>query len=342
LNKIIPILSVLLLLIAENVWASSKIDTIYLQHGDRITGEVKSLENNYLKLSTDDLSTIHIQWNNIDSVKILNNMRIVFDDGQIVYGKLMPSGEDGSCYIWSNIGEPRLTLLSDIVQLSPIEEKFIDRLNGSLSTGGSYTKANDILQLNLNAAVTYLAEMNQYEISYDGNLTLQDTLDASERQSGGLTFRRLLPRNWFLVSELGLETNSEQNLDLRTSASFGGGNNLVSTNRSVLRIGTGLQGSRELSQDATQNSIEALIAAGYSMFVYDSPKITFNFNTKLAPSLSDLGRIRVDIDSNLSWEIFHDFYLKWTFYYSFDSKPLSETAAKNDWSVTLLGIEYKF
>ena len=190
MRQIITIISLILLFIAKDACASSKIDTIYLQHGDRITGEVKSLENNYLKLSTDDLSTISIKWNNIDSVKILNNMRIVFDDGQIVYGKLMPSGKDGSCYIWSNIGEPRLKLLSEIVLLSPLEKKFVDRLNGSLSTGGSYTKAKDILQLNLNAAVKYLAEKNEYEISYDGNLTLQDTLDASERQSGGLTFRR--------------------------------------------------------------------------------------------------------------------------------------------------------
>ncbi len=341
MRQIIPIISLLLILISENAWAS-KIDTIYLQHGDRITGEVKSLENNYLKLSTDDLSTISIQWNKIDSVKILNNMKIVFENGLIFYGKLMPSGKDGSCYIWANIGEPRLTPLSEIVLLYPFEDKLIDRLTGKLSTGGSYTKANDIMQINLNAAVTYLAEKNQLELSYDGNLTLQDTVDASERQSGGLIFRRLLPRNWFLVSELSFESNSEQDLDLRTSFSFGGGNSLVNTNKSVLRIGGALQGSRELSQQDTQNSIEAVLGAGYSLFVYDSPKITFNFASKLSPSLSDLGRIRADIDSNISWEMFHDFYLKWTFYYTYDSKPLSTTASKNDWAVTLLGIEYKF
>ena len=218
----------------------------------------------------------------------------------------------------------------------------MDRLTGSFSAGGSYTKANDIMQLNLNGAVTYLAEKNQLELSYDGNLTLQDTLDASERQSGGLTFLRLLPRNWFLFSELSFDSNSEQDLDLRTSFSFGGGNNLVNTNKSVLRLGGALQGSRELSKEDTQNSIEGVIAAGYSLFVYDSPKITFTFTSKLSPSLTDLGRIRTDIDSSLSWEIFSDFYLKWTFYYSFDSNPLSTTASKNDWSVTLLGIEYKF
>lgn len=340
MKQIFPIITLLLLFFWQNVWAS-KIDTIYLQHGDRLTGEVKYLENNYLKFSTDDLSTISIKWNKIDSVKILNNMRIVFEDGQIFYGKLMPAGQDGFCYIWGNIGDPRLTNLTDIVLLSPLEKKFFDRLTGTISTGFSYTKANDIMQFNLNGSVTYRAEKFELDLKYDGNLTTQDTLDATERTSGGLTFRRYFPNNWFLVSELGNETNSEQNLDLRLSVSLGGGNSIVNTNRSVLRLAGALQGSRENSQEDVQNSLEAVLGAGYSLFVYDSPKITFNFTGQLSPSLTDMGRIRADIDSNISWEIFHDFYLKWTFYYSFDSRPLSETASKNDWAVTLLGIEYK-
>lgn len=340
MRQISPYIAIIILLFAQNARAN-KIDTIYLQHGDRITGEVKSLENNYLKLSTDDLSTISIKWNKVDSVKILNNMRIVFEEGEIFYGKLLTAGKDGYCYIWANVGEPRLTHLTEIVMLSPLEKRFMDRLTGTLSAGFSYTKANDILQLNLDASVKYQAEKIEVELSYNGNFTSQDTLDATQRTSSGITFRRLLPNNWFLVSELGTETNSEQNLDLRTSVSLGGGNSIVNTNRSALRIAGALQGSREYSQEDVQNSIEAVLGAGYYLFVYDSPKITFNFISQLSPSLSDMGRIRADIDSNISWEIFHDFYLKWTFYYSFDSKPLSATASKNDWAVTLLGIEYK-
>jgi hypothetical protein len=69
--------------------------------------------------------------------------------------------------------------------------------------------------------------------------------------------------------------------------------------------------------------------------------VSFNLSGHLIPSLSTLGRVRADINSSLKWEIFSDFYLKWTFYYNFDSQPLSETAEKNDWAITLLGVEYK-
>lgn len=340
MRPIILIITGLFLLGAQNVWAS-KIDTVFLQHGDRITGEVKSLASNYVKLSTNDVGIVNVEWNKIDSLKILNNMRIVLDDGQIYYGKLLTSGEVGSCYIWGNIGDPRLTQLSEIVSLSPLQDRIKDRFKGTISSGFSYTKANDIMQFNLNGSVSYLNGKNQYEVSYDGNFTTQDTLDTSERQSGSVIFRRLFPRNWFGVSDLTGETNSEQNLDLRTSLSVGGGNSVVNTNRSQLRLAAALQGSRELSDGDAQNSLEGVAGVKYSLFVYDSPKITFNFTSKASPSLSDLGRIRFDLDSDISWELFSDFYLKWNFYYSYDSRPLSTTASKNDWSVTLLGIEYK-
>ncbi len=334
------ILFVLLLLVAENVWAQ-KIDTLYLQKGDRITGEVKSLDNNYLKLSTNDVGTINIKWNNIDSVKILNKMRIVLEDGQIYYGILKPSGEDGKCYIWATIGDPRLTPLVDIVMLSPIEDKFLHRLTGSLSSGFSYTKADDAMQVNLNGTLNYTAEKNQIKLAYDGILTQKDSSATNQRQSGSFGFIRILPRKWFLMTSLTAESNSEQNLDLRTGISAGGGKSLVHSNSSTLYIATGLQANRELSQEDTQNSLEGFLSTNYSVFIYDSPKITFNLSFQVAPSVSDLGRIRADVDSNISWEIFSDFFLKWTFYYSYDSRPLSTTAAKSDWAISLLGLEYK-
>ncbi len=268
-------------------------------------------------------------------------MRIVLEDGQIFYGKLLPSGEKGSSYIWGSIGDPRLTLLPDVVLLSPLKDKFFARLSGSLSSGFSYTKASDIMQVNLNAAIKYIAQKNQIELNYDGILTHQDTLSPDQRQSGGFVFRRFLSNNWFIVSALNGESNSEQNLDLRTGFALGGGKSLINTNKANLFLGSGLQATREFSKGDVQNSLEGLVAATYSMFIYDSPKLTFNLSGQLAPSLSDLGRVRADVDSNISWEIFHDFYLKWTFYYSFDSRPLSTTAEKNDWAVSLLGIEYK-
>ncbi|TFH22048.1 MAG: DUF481 domain-containing protein, partial [Bacteroidia bacterium] len=237
----------LVLVFACDSMASGKIDTIYFQSGDRVTGEVKSLNNNQLRLSTDDAGTIQVEWNKIDSVKILNSMRIVLQSGDVFYGKLLPSGKVKSCYIWSTIGVPRLTTLPDIVVLSALEEKFVDRLKGTISSGFSYTKATDITTLNLNGSINYVANKNQLGLSYDGNVTAQDTLESKQRQNGEISILRILSRKWFYMSKLTFVSNSEHQLDLRTSFAAGGGKSLIYTNRSQLHISSALQGNKENS-----------------------------------------------------------------------------------------------
>lgn len=67
----------------ETKAASSKIDTVYLQHGDRLTGELVSLNKGILKLKTNDVGTVSIEWQNVDSLCILNPLRILKHNGGI-------------------------------------------------------------------------------------------------------------------------------------------------------------------------------------------------------------------------------------------------------------------
>ena len=334
------ILTLAAIFVSCNIQAA-KIDTIFFQSGDRVTAEVKSLENNKLKLSTADVGTIYVEWDKIDSVKILNNMRIVLDGGEILYGKILPAEEAGKCYIWSSEGEPRLLELVRIVMLAPLEDKIINRLSGTLSTGFSYLKSTQIMNMNFDGSVKYQAEKNQLELSYSGLFSKDSASDYSQNQNGSATAIRMLPKNWFLISMLSLESNSEQDLDLRTSLTLGGGNAFVRTNTSILYAALGLQGNREISLGDAQFNLEAVLTTQYTVFIYDNPEVSFTITGEVIPSLTTLGRVRTKIDSNLKWEVFNDLYLKWTFFYNFDSQPLSATAERNDWAITLIGVEYK-
>jgi len=320
---------------------AAKIDTIYFQNGDRVTAEVKSLENNRLRLSTSDAGNIYVEWNKIDSVQILNNMRIVLDNGIIMYGKILTAGEVGKCYIWTSVDEPVLIELVHIVLLSPLEDKFLNRLSGTLSTGFSYVKATKVMQMNFDGSVKYQAEKNQLELSYSGLFSKDSTSGYSQNQNGGVTAIRIFPKNWFLLSMVNLESNSEQDLDLRTSLTLGAGNSFIRSNTTFLYVALGFQGNREVSLGDAQFNLEGVLTTQYSVFIYDDPEVSFDLTANLIPSLTTLGRVRTNIDTSLKWEVFNDLYLKWTVWYNFDSKPLSETAERNDWAVTLIGVEYK-
>lgn len=334
------ILMVAGMFIFSNAWAS-KIDTIYFQNGDRMTAEVKSLESNKLRLSTDDAGTINVEWNKVDSVKILNNMRIMLDNGQILYGKLLTAGEAGKCYIWSSAQVPILMELIRIVSLTPMEDRLVERFSGTLSSGFSYVKATRIMQMNFDASVKYTAQKNFLELSYHGLFSQDPSSGNTQNQNGGATFLRVFPKNWFYMSELNMESNSEMDLDLRTSLTLGAGKAFLKTNFTNLYTALGFQGNRETSLGEAQFNLEGVIRVVYSVFIFDDPEVSFNLTGDLIPSLSNLGRVRSNIDSSLKWEIFSDFFLKWTFYYNYDSRPLSTTAEKADWAITLIGVEYK-
>ncbi|MEN8201593.1 MAG: DUF481 domain-containing protein [Bacteroidota bacterium] len=320
---------------------AQKIDTIFFQNGDKLTGEVKSLEHNQLRLSTNDAGTVNVEWNKIDSVKILSTMRVELEDGRIMYGVLLTAGIKGSCYIWRRAGDPYLAELIRIVYLSPIRDRFVNRLDGFISSGFSYVKASEIMQVNFNGSIKYLAEKNVIETFYDGILTRESGVSKSQRHHGGASFRRILPRNWFFMSQVSAESNTELELDLRTNVTLGGGKSLIRTNFVNLHAATGLQVNRENTSETQQYNLESVFIANYSMFVYDDPEVSFEVTASLIPSLNDPGRIRNNIRSSLKWEVFKDFFFKWSFYFSYDNRPLSETAAKFDWAVTLLGLEYK-
>ena len=340
ISKLYIILTLAAIFASCNLQAA-KIDTIYFQNGDRITAEVKYLENNQLKLSTNEAGAVFVEWDMVDSVKILNTQRIVMDDGQILYGKILPAGEAGKCFIWSSLGDPHLYELVHIVSLAPLKDKFLGRLSGSLSSGFSYFKATQVTQMNFDGSIKYQSEKNQLELSYSGLFSLDSTKNFSQNQTGGVTFIRLLPNKWFLLSQLTLESNSQMDLDLRTSVTAAAGYSFVRTNRSYLYAALGLLTNRELSKGDAQNNLEASLTAMYSVFIFNDPEVSFSLTAELIPSLSNPGRVRTNIDTNLKWEIFNDLYLKWTVWHNHDSKPLSETEEKNDWAVTLIGVEYK-
>jgi len=324
----------------QSIGMAQKIDTIFFQNGDKLTGEVKILENNKLKLSTADAGTVNVEWNKIDSVKILNTMRIEMDDGRIMYGKLLTAKIMGSCYIWRREGDPLLTELVRIVYLSPIQDHFLNRLDGTLGSGFSYVKASDVMQLSINTSIKYLAEKNHVTAFYDGMLT-RESNQGTKRQNGGGSFRRMLKNNWFVVSQVSAEQNSEQDLDLRMNFTLGGGKSLIRSNFTTLYTGAGLQVNRENTAEFNQYNLEGVIMADYAIFIYDDPEVSLDLNASMIPSLNDLGRFRSNINSSLKWEIFKDFYLKWTLYFSYDSRPLSTNAEKLDWAITMLGLEYK-
>ena len=100
--------------------------------------------------------------------------------------------------------------------------------------------------------------------------------------------------------------------------------------------------SREnLPDDPSVNSVEGMASLNAELFTYDFPKVGVSMVLSAFPSLSDLGRIRLAFNSELSYEFFRDFTWKVILFDDFDSDPQTEDTEKNDFGIST-SIGYTF
>ena len=128
---------------------------------------------------------------------------------------------------------------------------------------------------------------------------------------------------------------AELNLDLRATVGVAGGRYLVQSNTSILALAGGLIGSLEQYTGAEKSnwSIEGLFVFQWDWFKFIFPKLDSSVSLSVFPSLTDLGRVRFEFNSRISFEIFKDFYLDTNIRDSFDSRPPEAGASKNDFSL---------
>jgi hypothetical protein len=329
----------LLLLVAvlavttTDVWGRAKTDIVLLANGDKITGEIKKMEFGKLSLKTDGMSTVEIEWADITDLTTQYYFRVQDVDGYKYFGT--PRLEEGVFRIF--LPASIVTLEKDqIVEILPLEDRFWERLKGSLSLGASYNKGSGVGKLDFSGDVRYRTEHRFLQIKASSNFTTQLDVPSTTRAEASLTYQRLFQRRFFSDLSTTAFRNDELGVALRTTVSAGLGVEMVHSNSHLL-VGTlGLSVNREwASSDSVSatNNVEGVLSTDYSIFKYDTPKTDLSTYVGLFPRLPDFDRVRLDLEVRLRQELIKDFFVELTFYDNFDSKPPSEGAQQNDWGI---------
>jgi len=321
----------LLLLLGAGVAEAQKTDSVWIRNGDRITGEVKSLSRALLKYSTDDLGTIYIEWDKVDRISTTTILEIQLGSGRKYYGPL-GLARAGRLVLGAD------TLpLAEIVTMAPIQGKFLGRLSGYLDLGFSYQKANKTVQLSTGAKVRYRDPRT--ETTFEITTFLEDRADAEEssRLSAALTERVFLNNRWSTGFVVGYDRNEELDLAGRARLVGFGARMLAQSNHVELAAtgGAVLTRERYFSTDSSSTGFEGLVGASFRAFRYDRPKLDASMTSQAFPSFLTKGRVRLQNDLRLSYELVKDFMLTVTVFDSYDSKPPAEGAQKNDFGTTL-------
>ena len=330
-----------LLLISEAVEAHRKTDVITLYNGDRITGEIKSLLSGRLNLGTDSMGTLSIEWKDVSSVDSNYNYELRLADGRRFFGTVTPGDKPGVIAFADVFGEQDFSWM-EVVELRPIEERVQDRIDIYLSANYAFTKASGVTQTEFRADVSY--ENEDALNSLTSRATISDT-DTETTNSSRVslsrrawTDRRALYRTVFG----GYESNDELSLDYRFTLGGGLGRYFIDTNNRNLNGSIALQALEERSSGGDkQESVEAVISAGFSSWRFDSPELNLQLDASLYPSLTERGRLRADTNLRLRWEMINDLYWDLSAWGSYDNETIDELGNSTDWGVTT-GVGWDF
>ena len=320
---LVLVLSILGSPLALGQRARARTDVIHLKDGDRVTGEIKELDRGLLRVRTNTMGTVDIEWEHIERVTSNYEFEIELGDGQRYVGSLLPSAENQYLDVTGEAGSFTLEHIS-VVRITQLENVFWKRWEGSLDAGFSFARANRVTTWNLGFVGNYRLPQYLTRVSVDSYFSKQQDIESVNRHTFKFDFNRYFSHNWFINFPVSFQHNSELNLDLRSSGGVGLGRDLIQTNRSKLWLTGGGIFSRENFPDGPSvNSVEGMASLKAEVFTYDFPNLGVIIGLTAFPSLSNLGRIRLAFVSEFSYEFFRDFVWKVKMFDDFDSDPRS-------------------
>lgn len=313
--------------------AAQKTDTIHLFNGDKIVGEMKDLKLGLLRVKTDYMATVYIEWDQIQTVRTDKRWYIRMRSGAYFDGTLVPSERLDHFYIVTDRDSIHVQII-DINTLYRLNQGIWPRTDGSLNAGYSYQKNNDLSQLNLNGNALYRADHGTVSLTFSSITTVQPEVGDNRKQDVSLSWEQNLWRRWTTGIGVGAESNTELDLDLRLRASAFLGNYVILATHASNLLGGGLQVNRERSGGGEGgDNYELFLGDRFRFKTYRFPKAEVTLDMAGYYGLTIRDRWRFAGTLYVRYEVVRDLQVGVEFYDQYDSKPLDGGPSLNDWRI---------
>jgi hypothetical protein len=337
---LLTLTGLVLFLVHASAVLAANTDKVTLVNGDIITCDIQNLRRGILRVGTDSMGDLDIEWTDVAGITSDHHLLIETVEGIRYFGKLVSSDDPAVIRVQvtgeqGESAEPLEVAKAQVVLITPVDEKLRDRLDLDLNLGYSYTKSSDVAQFTFGAHASYRAK--KYLLRFDATSirTAQQEAPDSRTQEAILDYRHFLKKRWFALALGGLQENTELGLDLRTFAGGGGGRNLIQTNRTELALSGSLTAAHEEPTEGTDatDSLEANFGLEYRYFVFKQPKRDVLVQFALIPSLTESGRVRSNFTTRFRLELIKDFFWELQVFTSTDNQPPAGAVSDSDYGI---------
>ena len=311
-------------------------DVVVLDNGKEIIGEVKDFLQGKLKFDTDQANKIYIEWDYVYFLTSSAFFEVYDENGEVYYGSLGTTDEKRQLVVTGEDGSVVLDM-DTVVEFTPIEKSFVERLDGNIDLGLSYTSADSSFQYSLDAAAAYRQKKYSASIALNSIQTRREGVDDILRDNLTFDYTRYHWKRYFGTGTLEFSRNTELGIDLRTELGYAFGRYALVSNRHVLagRVGFSVTHEDETGAESSTTDAWGLVGVEYHFFLYHYPETDIVANISVQPSITDWSRTRVNLNLSLRREFLEDFTVGLTVYDNYDSEPNEAALAKHDLAVVL-------
>ena len=307
-------------------------DTIISLDNNVLNGEIKEMDRGVLTFETTySDSDFKIEWLQIKMIISDQKFRIINTGGDRFYGSIKKDTIFNKIIIDDKDKGFVVTEIEKIVYLKQIDEGHIfDIMNLSLDLGYSFTKSNNLHQFNGSLNADYYRNKWGVAISANSIQNYQDNAPKTDRFTGNIDFKYFLKNDFFLSAIGDYYSNTEQQLNLRSTYNVSIGHYFIRTNKVYFNTSIGIARNLEDYIEGIDDirSFEGSAKIEYNMFdMGDLSLLTNIFGYK---SIDEGDRFRADFKFDIKYDLPYDFYIKLGYTLNYDSVPV-EGAAESDY-----------
>ena len=256
-----------LLLLASRAEARERTDVVTLRGGLRVPGEILQMTLGRLSLRTDDMGRVSIEWLRVTQIESTYPFAVEFSSGTTYFGPLH-AGEEGELLVGT-----RSVRLDEVVSITPVDDRFWNRVRAYADLGFSLAKANKALTLSADGGFDYRGEVFGMSATFgtyvQGSEQVAATTENSLALSGSYYFKP-----WRVSLLGGLDQNAELGLNLRLSTGADIAYAAIRNSFMELWLATGLTVAWEQYTGVSSDvAVAGYFDATWRAFRYASPEL---------------------------------------------------------------------
>jgi putative salt-induced outer membrane protein YdiY len=337
-NLMLVMITLLLIFLLNGNTAA---DEVHLKNGDRLTGEVKSLEEDKLILLTSYAGEITITWSEVATLSTDKPITVVLTDESVVEGISQP-GEKKEMNLMTEKIEGGVSFnLTDVKSINPKPPEPAVRISARANVGIDVKKGNtDTETYHFDGSFAAWTGKNRYRVAFRTDTEKSSGVETVDNWLGSINYDRFLSEKWFVYGNASFENDQFKDLNLRTFLGMGSGYQFIDTSGTKLSGEAGLSYANDDYIVNEDNSYPAgRLAAAFEKSLFDERLIFFHEDETLV-NLEDADDILIRTQTGFRFPFYRRFNMTLQYNWDWEKIPATGRKKKDERYLVTFGYEY--